>query len=248
MAFTMSTKYHIGTSGFHYDDWRGRFYPQDLPRSRWLEFYATKLDTVELNITFYRLPKESAFEHWRDVAPEGFVYAVKASRYITHIKRLRDIEESLDRFIKRAQILGNKLGTILYQLPPNMHRDDDLLESFLEKLPDSFKHTLEFRHNSWFNEAVFGLLRKHGIAFCVSDMPELEHPLTATAGFAYIRFHGPGQLYASRYTDGQMKDWAEKISELVGGLEDVYIYFNNDVSGYAIENAGTLREYLEVED
>ena len=240
----MSTKYHIGTSGFHYDDWRGRFYPQGLAKSKWLEFYATKFNTLELNITFYRLPDESSFEHWREAVPDVFLFSVKASRYITHYKRLKDIEEPLGRFIERVEILGDKLGPILYQLPPNMRRDDGLLAAFLKKLPKGLKHTLEFRHNSWFDEEVFGLLGRHNIGFCISDMPGLDPLLVVMAEFAYIRFHGPGQLYGSRYTESEMKDWAGKISTLPKDLNEVYIYFNNDISGYAIENAGMLRRYL----
>ena len=206
------TEYFIGTSGWHYEDWKGLFYPNDLPRSRWLEFYSRYFPTVELNNSFYRLPSEKAFTNWRESVGDGFIFAVKASRFITHVKRLKDTEEPLHNFIQRANFLGGKLGPVLYQLPPNMKRNDDRLIAFLKVLPDSYRHVMEFRHESWFDEAVFQNLRNCGAGWCIFDMPDLTSPVVATADFAYVRFHGNVSLYSSSYSDKQLADWAKKIS------------------------------------
>jgi uncharacterized protein YecE (DUF72 family) len=238
-------QYYIGTSGWHYDDWRGRFYPDKLPRAHWLEFYASRFTTLELNNTFYRLPPEKVFHNWHDASPAGFLFAVKVSRFITHIKRLRDCDEALYNFMSRAVLLGEKLGPLLYQLPPGLHRDDALLTQFLEKLPRDLDHIIEFRHASWLEEEVFVLLRRYNVGFCIYDMPDKITPVIATADFAYVRFHGSGRLYAGRYSDEELKKWAEEIGGLPKELKAVYIYFNNDVHGYAIENAETLRNLLK---
>ena len=238
-------RYFIGTSGWHYDDWKGRFYPEKLPKAKWLEFYARHFSTLELNNSFYRMPSEQAFNRWYDSSPSNFVFAVKASRFITHIKRLKDCDEALDNFMSRTRILKEKLGPLLYQLPPGLHRDDGKLAAFLEKLPDSLKHVIEFRHESWLVEEVFALLRRYHVGFCVFDMPRLACPLLATADFAYVRFHGRDGLYSSCYSDEELADWAGKIRDLGTNLDSVYIYFNNDIEGFALKNAVTIRDYLE---
>ncbi len=237
--------YFIGTSGWHYDDWRGRFYPEKLPKAKWLEFYARHFTTLELNNSFYRLPSEEAFNRWYDSSPPDFVFAVKVSRFITHIKRLKDCDEALNNFMSRSSLLKEKLGPLLYQLPPGLRRDDERLTAFLEKLPRGFRHVIEFRHESWLVEEVFDILRRHHAGFCVFDMPKLTAPLLATSNFAYIRFHGSGSLYSSCYSDEELADWAGRIAEMARNLESVYIYFNNDIEGYALKNAVTIRDYLE---
>jgi len=241
----MAVRYHIGTSGWHYEHWQGIFYPDDLPRSRWLEYYAQHFKTVELNNSFYRLPSEKAFASWRDSAPSGFIYAVKASRYITHVKRLKDGQEPVERFLERAKHLKDKLGPVLYQLPPNFHRNDERLESFLSVLPGKIQHVIEFRHESWLEEEVFDILRQKKVGVCVFDMPGLTCPAVATADFAYVRFHGSSGLYSSDYSDRELADWADKIRGLAAGVKEVYIYFNNDMEGFALNNARTLSEYLK---
>ena len=238
------TKYYIGTSGWVYPHWRGVFYPPKLPQSKWLEHYTGLFSTVELNSSFYRLPSERAFFNWRDSSPEGFRYSVKVSRFITHIKRLKDVAKPIETFIERARHLNEKLGPLLYQLPPNMHRNDERLESFLSLLPKGLRHVIEFRHQSWLDKAVFDILRRHGIGFCVFDMPDLPCPPLATADFAYIRFHGSSGLYFSCYSNGELDEWALRISRLAKDLDTVYIYFNNDAEGYAISNAQTLAAKL----
>lgn len=234
----MASRFWIGTSGFSYPHWRERFYPRGLPSSRWLPFYASHFPTVELNVTFYRLPKEGAFEKWRQETPPGFRFAVKASRFITHLKKLKGIEEALETFIGRARFLGHKLGPILYQLPPNLHRNDDLLEDFLRLLPADLDHAFEFRHSSWLKPEVFDLLRRHGAGFCAMHLVGLPCPVVATASFAYLRFHGSEGLYYGCYSDEELRQWAEKIAGL--GVGRVYAYFNNDADAHAVHNAQAL--------
>ena len=235
---------HIGTSGWHYDHWRHRFYPEKLAKAGWLEFYAGHFNTVELNNSFYKLPSEAAFANWRDSSPANFTFAVKVSRFITHIKRLKNTEESVDKFITRAKILGEKLGPLLYQLPPNMHRNDELLASFLSTLPRGMRHVFEFRHQSWLEEGVFEILREYNAGLCVFDMPSVSCPLVATADFAYLRFHGSSGLYWSCYSGEELAEWAKNLTGLAANLAAIYIYFNNDAEAFAVRNAVTLREYL----
>ncbi len=240
----MAANYYTGTSGWHYDHWRHRFYPGELVKAKWLEFYVTHFTTVELNNSFYQLPSEATFTAWRDSSPADFTFAVKVSRFITHIKRLKDTKESVARFISRAKILRGKLGPLLYQLPPNMLRNDERLEWFLSILPRGMKHVFEFRHQSWLEEKVFEILRKYNVGFCVFDMPSLSCPLMATTDLAYIRFHGSTGLYSSCYSDKELADWAQKLANLAANLKAVYIYFNNDAEAFAVRNARTLRDYL----
>ncbi len=241
----MAAKTLVGTSGFVYDHWRSRFYPEKLVKAKWLEFYATHFTTVELNNSFYRLPSEAAFAHWRDSSPANFIFAVKVSRFITHIKRLKNTEEAVETFTTRAKILGEKLGPLLYQLPPNMHRNDEVLASFLSTLPQGMKHVFEFRHQSWLEEQVFEILHKYNVGLCIFDMPSFTCPLVATAEFAYIRFHGSTGLYFSCYSDKQLTDWAKKLANFATDLKGIYIYFNNDAEAFAVRNAITLRSYLQ---
>jgi len=238
-------EYYIGTSGWHYDDWRGLFYPQELAKSKWLEFYAQHFNTVELNNSFYRLPSEKAFDNWREASPAGFIFAVKVSRFITHIKRLKNVEEPMQNFLERADLLNNKLGPLLYQLPPNMKRDDERLKAFLTTLPVRYRHVFEFRHGSWFDDGVFNILKRYNAGWCVFDMPDFTSPVVATADFAYVRFHGSTGLYWSNYSDKELSSWAKRIAKLGENLKAVYIYFNNDVAGYALSNAKTLVRLLE---
>jgi uncharacterized protein YecE (DUF72 family) len=241
------TNYFVGTSGWHYDDWRGRFYPEKLPKSRWLDFYARNYPTVELNNTFYRLPSEKAIANWYDSSPPNFIFSLKVSRFITHIKKIADTGEALGNFMSRISALKEKLGPLLYQLPPGMHRNDDVLTRFLGELHSGYRHVIEFRHESWLTEEVFDILRKHNTGLCVFDMPNLSCPLVATVDFAYIRFHGRDSLYSSCYTDDVLSEWASRITNLTPDLESVYIYFNNDVAGYALDNAVTIGKYLKRE-
>jgi uncharacterized protein YecE (DUF72 family) len=243
----MAAVYYIGTSGYHYAHWRGVFYPPKLPVSRWLAYYAQHFTTLELNNPFYRLPSEAAFQGWRDATPAGFRFAVKASRFLTHIKRLRDPEAPLALFLQRAQHLGEKLGPLLYQLPPQMHRDDGRLVAFLAALPSGLEHVIEFRHRSWFEDAVFDLLQRHGVGFCVADLQECPTPFVLTADFAYVRFHGSGGTYWGSYSDAELQQWAERLHAVAPRLRAIYAYFNNDAEGAAVHDAQRLMRLVILE-
>lgn len=236
-------KYYIGTSGWHYEHWKGNFYPRNLCRTGWLDFYSRSFSTVELNNSFYRLPAESAFINWRESSPEGFIYSVKVSRFITHMKKLRDCEGPLNTFIDRAKLLGGKLGPLLYQLPRGVKRNSRVLESFIGLLPRDERHVFEFRDSSWFENDVFDILRSSNIGFCIYDMPGLSTPLAATADFAYIRFHGSRDLYGGCYSRSELESWAGRIAAL--NAEKVFAYFNNDAGGFAVQNSMTLKQLLE---
>jgi len=240
----MTREFYIGTSGWVYQHWRGVFYPEGLAQSRWLDFYCRHFSTVELNNSFYHLPSEKAFHGWRDATPAGFRFAVKASRFITHIKRLKDVAEPLRNFLGRAVLLREKLGPVLYQLPPNMKCRPDLLEGFLKTLPPGLEHVFEFRHPSWFCEEVFALLHSYNAGFCIFDMPGLTTPFVATADFGYIRFHGSQYLYGGCYSDEELARWAGMIGGFPPEVRRVYIYFNNDAQGFAVRNALSLGRML----
>jgi uncharacterized protein YecE (DUF72 family) len=241
----MAAKYYVGCSGWHYEHWRGLYYPRELPKPKWLSFYARQFSTVELNNSFYHLPSEKAFSIWRESTSDDFIFAVKMSRFITHIKRLKNIGSAVENFVSRAGLLAEELGPLLYQLPPSMKRDDELLQSFLSTLPSKHQHVIEFRHESWIDEAVFDILRIHNVGLCVFDVPGLSCPLVATSDFAYIRFHGSEGLYSSSYSDEELTRWANRIGQLGQNVKASYIYFNNDAEAFAVENAIKLKNLLQ---
>ena len=234
----------IGTSGWYYDHWKETFYPADLPKSRWLEYYAEHFDTVELNNTFYHLPKEQTLQHWRQIAPKGFLYAVKAIRYITHIKKLSDAAESLQLFFERASLLKNSLGPVLCQLPPSLHKDLPRLEAFIGLLPKQPRAIFEFRHQSWYEDDTFELLNKLGAGFCVHDLSGNESPRIVTGDIVYVRFHGTSGRYAGDYPESQLRDWAEWLKAQAQRVRAIYAYFNNDAHGHAVKNAKQLKELM----
>jgi uncharacterized protein YecE (DUF72 family) len=236
----------IGCSGWNYDDWRGRFYPRGEPRRRWLELYAERFDTVEVNATFYGLPKRETVAAWVSQTPAGFEFAVKASRYLTHIKRLRDLPDGLAILYERIEpLLGSdKLGPILWQLPATFHRDDERLAEALAGLPAGERHCFEFRHESWFVAEVYDLLRKHGVALVIGDHPERPfQSLELTAGWTFIRFHYGHRGRGGNYSETELRDWAGRIRRFQRH-GDVYCYFNNDWHGYAVRNGLRLRAIL----
>ena len=238
-------KYYIGCSGWHYEHWHGLYYPDKLPRAKWLQFYAGQFNTVELNNSFYKLPSEKAFTTWRESTPDNFIFAVKVSRFITHIKRLKNLGSAVDNFLSRAVLLEGKLGPLLYQLPPNMRRNDELLRDFISSLPPKYLHVVEFRHESWIDDTVFDILRGHNIGLCVFDMPGFGCPLVATSDFVYVRFHGSEGLYSSFYSEEELSQWAKRIARLTKDVKVSYIYFNNDTQAFAVKNAITLENYLK---
>ncbi len=234
----------IGTSGWHYDHWIGPFYPEGLPKDQWLEYYARHFDTVEINNTFYHLPREQTVVNWGDRVPANFVYAVKASRYITHVKKLNDPEESVGRFFELAELLKRRLGPMLYQLPPSLHKDLERLDAFIKVLPKRDLAVFEFRHRSWYEQDTFDLLNRHGVALCVHDMAEAAPPRVVTGRMVYIRFHGTSGRYADSYPDPMLREWADWMKDQARNVRAIYAYFNNDISGHAIHNAATLRQIM----
>jgi uncharacterized protein YecE (DUF72 family) len=235
---------HIGTSGWHYDHWRGPFYPKDLGRKGFLEFYARHFHTVEINNSFYKLPTERALSTWRDGVPPGFIFAVKGSRFITHMKKLKDPERSLAPFLERAALLKDKLGPILFQLPPGWHVNRERLAAFLTALPETWRYTLELRDQSWINNQILDLLTKHKVAFCIYDLAGYLSPSEITADFVYIRLHGPGGPYQGRYPTQTLERWAGAIAAWSRQGREVFCYFDNDEAGFAAQNAWQLRNLL----
>lgn len=229
----------IGTSGWNYSHWRRLFYPPGLSQPQWLSFYAAHFDTVEINATFYRLPKAEYVDRWREAAPEGFIFAVKGSRYLTHMKRLADTGESLDRFFDLVRRLAGKAGPVLWQLPPGMGRDDDRLAAFAGALPGDVRHAFEFRNPEWYDAAVYGILERAGAALCIPDHPDYPQELILTTGWTYIRLHY-GSLDGC-YSKDELESWAGRITALTAQGADAYIYFNNDWNGHALDNAKALR-------
>ncbi|MFP5222706.1 MAG: DUF72 domain-containing protein [Acidobacteriota bacterium] len=238
----------VGTSGWHYAHWRGPFYPPQLAASGWFGFYARRFDAVELNATFYRLPSENAVARWRETAPPGFLYAVKASRFITHYRRLKNPEAGLKVFFDRIKDLGDTLGPVLFQLPPRFARNTELLGEFLQALPTGVRHAFEFRDPDWFHEDVYRLLARHGAAFCVYEYGTTRSPAPVTADFAYVRLHGPGRRYAGNYRPDELADWAGSMQAWAGQGLDAFCFFDNDEAGYAARNALELASLLKDSD
>ena len=224
-----------------YKHWRRRFYPDGLPVKRWFAHYADTFDTVEINNSFYRLPPAATFDLWRGQTPPGFRYAVKANRFLTQAKKLKDCEEPLARMLTPTRHLGGTLGPILYQLPPRFRINLERLESFLKLLPGDLIHVFEFRDTSWYTDETLALLDAHGASFCTHDMPGLASPRAATGPIAYVRFHGHGSKYAGRYPDDALLGRTDWMVAQADAGHDVWAYFNNDIGGAAIEDALTLK-------
>lgn len=265
-------KIYIGTSGWAYEHWRDIFYPKNVSSSRYLDFYTKKFKTVEINSSFYHLPKESTFQKWYQETPKHFLFSVKASRFITHIKRLKDCQKSLEVFLKRAFLLREKLGPILFQMPPGFKAEAEGLKKFLNYFskykstgqrkkfmttPQKARSvtqseinnlllriTFEFRHKNCFKKEIYDILRKHNIALCFADTPNYPYAEEETADFIYLRLHGHIQLYASCYSKVELKKWAEKIKKWRAKGKDIYCYFDNDAQGFAVKNALELLEQM----
>jgi uncharacterized protein YecE (DUF72 family) len=241
----MRTAYYVGTSGWHYAHWQGTFYPQTVPARAWLAYYARHFATVEINASFYRLPSLAAARAWRDITPAGFTFAIKASRYITHMKKLRAPRTSLRAFLAVTQALGNKCGPLLFQLPPRWGCDPERLAVFLRALPKNRECAFELRDPSWHNPEVYALLRRYNAAFCSYELAGFKSPPVITADFVYIRLHGPAAYaYGGSYSDSALEVWAERIRGWKT-LRRAYVYFDNDEAGYAVRNALAFRSLLE---
>ncbi len=230
----------IGTSGWHYDHWIGRFYPEKARKADLLSIYTETFDSVEINNTFYQLPSPETLSAWSEQTGEGFLFACKGSRYITHMKKLKDPKESVARFFEVVDALGNKLGPILFQLPPNWRANAERLEAFLDGLPDGHRYAFEFRDESWFAPDVLAALYSHGAGLCIYELGDQRSPLEVTADFVYVRLHGPGEAYQGEYDAGTLAAWSRLISGWRDDGRDVFCYFDNDEKAYAAFNARSL--------
>jgi uncharacterized protein YecE (DUF72 family) len=244
--FSVSELY-VGTSGYSYDHWaKGVFYPPRLPRGKWLEYYSEHFNTVELNVTFYRLPQEKTFGGWHQRTPDQFRFAVKGSRYITHVKKLANLGDAVQTLSSRLKLLKEKCSVILWQLPPTLKADEGRLDAFCRELSKTInrRHVFEFRNLSWLTDPIYDILKRHNCALCLADWFDKENPSAITADFVYLRRHGPRGRYEGNYTKRQLKKDAKEIKGWLSQGSDVYVYFNNDIHGYAVANARTLLEAL----
>ncbi len=240
----MAAEIRIGTSGWHYRHWVGTFYPAGLKSTEMFAYYRRFFDTVELNNSFYRLPTPEALRAWRDSAPAGFSFAVKGSRFLTHNKKLKEPEQALQNLLPRAEILGEKLGPILFQLPPKWKVNVERLEYFLQALPRFQRYAFEFREPTWHVQSVYDVLRRYNAAYCIHELAGFHTPIVLTADFTYVRLHGPGGKYQGCYTEAKMRQWAAQIKQWRSQLRAVYVYFDNDDSGYAPRNALALKNLV----
>jgi len=235
--------YHLGTSGWSYKDWKGRFYPEELPQKDWLPYYGEHFNTVEINMTFYRFPKPETLQGWLDKVPAHFKFTLKANRQITHFKKIKGVKNEVRYFYVLANSLEEKLGCILFQLPPSLTMDLDLLEEFLSILSTKYKNVIEFRHESWYTEKVYKLLETYKVIFCIVSSSKVPKTVVETTETTYSRFHGLTGGYRYSYLDEELKRWAETIKKTKS--KECYIYFNNDYQAHAVANCRTLGEILQ---
>lgn len=236
---------YIGTSGWSYSHWKGPFYPQAISRDQMLDYYCHRFHTVEINNTFYHLPTEHTLHHWCECVPEHFIFSVKASRYITHMKKLNDPAAGVSAFLQRISILGDKLGPILFQLPPRWRFNPQRLAAMLQALSTEFRYVFEFRDPSWINEETCSLLSRHDAAFCIYDLGGYLSPQHITTDFAYVRLHGPGAPYQGSYNKPTLSAWTDTFATWVTQGHGIYCYFDNDQAGYAVQNAGRLQAMVQ---
>jgi uncharacterized protein YecE (DUF72 family) len=234
----------VGTSGWHYKHWLGNFYPAKMPASQMLAYYCERFDTVEINNSFYRLPTEKSLAMWRDATPKHFVFAAKGSRFLTHMKKLKDAEQGLERFLNAVNLLRPKLGPIVFQLPPQWEINLERLGEFLRILPKKQRVAFELRNATWHTQEVFRLLERHNAAHCIFHLAGEHSPICNTADFAYVRLHGPGGKYQGSYGDKALAEWAERISAWKQEMKAIYVYFDNDEAGYAAQDALRLKAML----
>jgi uncharacterized protein YecE (DUF72 family) len=239
----MEGKIYVGTSGWHYNHWLGNFYPEGTKANGQLSYYIRFFKTVEINNSFYRLPTKETFENWKKSVPDDFLFVVKASRYITHMKKLKDPQLSILNFMENVISLKEKLGPILFQLPPGWKINLQRFADFLDVLPVGLRYVFEFRNETWYDPEIFKLLQRHNCAFCIYELAGHISPIEITADFVYLRLHGPGKKYQGSYTDDILNRWAQKCI-VWAGKRDVFVYFDNDQNGYAAFNALRLNELI----
>lgn len=236
-------KVYTGTSGWQHDNWD--FYPASVPKDDWLSVYGDTFATVEVNNSFYQLPSASTLRRWRDTTPDEFTFALKANRYITHLKKLKDPDEPVQNLYDRIEALGDKLGPILFQCPPNWHQNVERLRHFLGCLSDAHRHVFEFRDPTWFNAATYDALRDHNAAFCLYELGGMTTPTELTADFVYVRLHGPAEKYVGRYSDAALAEWADAVRNWTEAGRDVYVFFNNTAGeGHAPHDAQRFQALL----
>lgn len=241
----MSGPMHIGTSGWHYAHWRGPFYPENVPEREWLRFYSRQFETVEINNSFYHLPTAESLTEWANTTPPDFCFAAKASRYLTHMKKLKDPQPALATFLSRIEVLGTKLGPILFQLPPHWRCNLARLEAFLAILPAQHRYAFELRDPSWQTPAVLALLARYHAAACIFDLAGVQSPGELTTDFVYVRLHGPTGPYQGCYSHDTLSAWAQRLRAWQPRLSaGIYVYFDNDQAGYAVRNALELRALI----
>jgi uncharacterized protein YecE (DUF72 family) len=237
--------FYIGTCGWHYEHWKGAFYPEDCDNKDFLSLYRAKFSTAEINNSFYALPQKSTLSNWKKTVGSEFVFAVKASRYITHMKKLKDPKESAAKFFDVIDGLKTIAEVVLFQLPPRWKANPRRLESFIEELPKGYRYAFEFRDESWFTADVYDILSRHNAGFCIYELAGRSSPEKVTADFIYVRLHGPGEnAYQGNYSKAQLRRWAKQIAQWTGQGKDVYFYFDNDQDGYAPQNALALIELI----
>jgi len=232
---------HIGTSGWYYDHWRGPFYPKKLPKKHFLEFYADHFHTVEINNSFYKLPKKETLKRWLNNTPPDFIFTVKASRYITHMKNLKDSEKSLSSFMDKVGVLEEKLGPILFQLPPRWHFNPERFYDFLETLHGEYRYAFEFRDSSWHDDRVYEAMKEIGVSFCIYDLNGQLSPKEITTDFVYVRLHGPKESYKGQYDTNFLSGWAGSFTAWSNQGREIFCYFDNDEAGYATQDALKLQ-------
>lgn len=238
-------KIYIGTSGWSYSHWKDNFYPKELPSNQWLHFYASRFRTVEVNTTFYHAPLTTTTKRWFDEVPKNFQFSIKASRYITHQKRLHDCRESLAFFYKSIRKLKPKAGPILFQLPPSFEIHHERLEEFVTLLNPDYQYTFEFRNKTWYTDAIYDLFSRHNIALCITDLGGTLSPQEVTASFTYVRLHGPHHAYQGSYGLTRLRAWKKKIDMWLRARKEVYCYFDNDEKGFAVQDAGVLLDLFQ---
>jgi len=239
-------KLFIGTSGWVYSHWDGIFYPEDLASKDKLKYFSQHFKTTEINYSFYHLPRKSTYQNWYEITPEDFLFTVKVSRFITHIKRLKGVKEAWKQFFENALNLKEKLGPILFQFPPNFKIDLKRLEPFLKILSKNHRYAFEFRHKTWCDKKVYQLLKKYKVAWVIADSPRYPKAETITCNFVYIRMHGSKVLFSSKYTNKELKDLSQKIKKWLKQRKNVFVYFNNDTMGYALKNAKELLKLCRI--
>lgn len=235
---------HIGTSGWHYASWIGPFYPAKLAKPKLLGFYAGQFDTAEINLSFYRLPSETALATWRDTTPDDFLFAWKAHRVVTHYRRLRNVDADIPNIFGRMAVLGPKEGPVLFQLHPRLGIDRERLAAFLDLLPRGRRYTFEFRHPSWYEPGIMALLADHNASLCLSDHAAAPAPWEVTADFVYVRGHGPSGRYHGSYPDETLAAWASRIRDWRAAGRTVFCYFDNDIKAAAPEDAERMKRML----